>query len=130
MTIFPSTTSEKLTKLLLMLSSPNSGEVVAAAAAIGRVLEAEHRDWHDLARSIKTPVSPRSNADAKHYSSWHWRSCAEWCAEHSQYMTEWEKNFVTDILKRRYPLSEKQLACLERIRQSISFWKQQEHETA
>jgi hypothetical protein len=123
-TLFPSTTSEKLTKLLLMLSSPNSGEVVAAAAAIGRVLEAEHKDWHDLARSIKTPTSPRSNADVQHWSAWHWRSTAEWCAQHAEYMTEWERNFISDIIKRRYPLSEKQHTCLERIKQNISRWKQ------
>jgi hypothetical protein len=31
--------------------------------------------------------------------------------------------FISDILKRRYPLSEKQSACLERIKQNILNWK-------
>jgi hypothetical protein len=118
-TLFSSTTAERLAKLVLLLSSPNSGEVAAAAAAIGRVLEAEHRDWHDLARSIKTPP-PREHT---HWSSREWRSAAEWCAQHSEFMTEWERSFVSDILKRRYPLSEKQHACLERIKQNILNWK-------
>jgi hypothetical protein len=116
---FPPTTAERLAKLVLLLSSPNRGEVVAAAAAIGRVLEAENRDWHDLAHSIKTP--PRESD--RHWSSWHWRSTAEWCAQHAEYMTEWERGFISDILKRRYPLSEKQSACLERIKQNILNWK-------
>lgn len=49
---------EKLTKLLPMLASDKPGEVVAAAAAITRALEAGGTDWHDLTARL---ASPRHN---------------------------------------------------------------------
>lgn len=41
-----------LKKMILMLSSDNDGEVVAAARAIGRLLKKEGKDWHWLAEQI------------------------------------------------------------------------------
>jgi hypothetical protein len=43
----------KIGKLLKMLSSPNDGEVVAAARAILRTLEAEGADIHELAERVE-----------------------------------------------------------------------------
>jgi hypothetical protein len=43
---------EKIQKLIRMLSSPNDGEIVAAARAILRTLEAEGTDIHDLAERV------------------------------------------------------------------------------
>lgn len=43
---------EKLQKLIKLLSSPNDGEVVAAARAILRTLEADGTDIHDLAERV------------------------------------------------------------------------------
>lgn len=45
-------TEEKLQKLIKLLSSPNDGEVVAAARAILRQLQAEGSDIHDLADRV------------------------------------------------------------------------------
>lgn len=45
-------TEEKLKKLIKLLSSPNDGEVVAAARAILRTLEADGTDIHDLADRV------------------------------------------------------------------------------
>jgi predicted nuclease of predicted toxin-antitoxin system len=39
----------KLPKLLKLLSSDNDGEVLAAARAIGRLLDSGEADFHDLA---------------------------------------------------------------------------------
>jgi hypothetical protein len=47
--------AERLEKLLLMLSSDQPGEVVAAAQAIGRSLKADGSDWHDLASRLRNP---------------------------------------------------------------------------
>jgi hypothetical protein len=44
---------EKIQKLIRMLSSPNDGEVVAAARAILRTLEAEGADIHELAARVE-----------------------------------------------------------------------------
>lgn len=46
--------SDKLGKLILMLSSDQPGEVAAAASAIGRELSALGRDWHWLAEQVAT----------------------------------------------------------------------------
>ena len=45
--------AEKIGKLIKMLSSPNDGEVVAAARAILRTLEAEGTDIHELAERVE-----------------------------------------------------------------------------
>jgi hypothetical protein len=45
--------SDKIGKLIKMLSSPNDGEVVAAARAIMRALEAEGADIHELAERVE-----------------------------------------------------------------------------
>lgn len=44
---------QRLGKLALILSSTHTGEVAAAAAAIGKVLEAEGADWHQRAEVIE-----------------------------------------------------------------------------
>jgi hypothetical protein len=45
--------SDKIGKLIKMLSSSNDGEVVAAARAIMRTLEAEGTDIHELAQRVE-----------------------------------------------------------------------------
>jgi hypothetical protein len=45
--------AEKIGKLIKMLSSSNDGEVVAAARAILRTLEAEGGDIHELAERVE-----------------------------------------------------------------------------
>lgn len=45
--------SERLAKLVLLLSSSNEGEVVAAARAVGRCLREMDKDWHDLAEAAR-----------------------------------------------------------------------------
>ena len=45
----------KLTKLILLLSSNQDGEVVAAARAIGRTLSGAGMDWHSLAKALSAP---------------------------------------------------------------------------
>jgi len=45
--------ADKIGKLIKMLSSPNDGEVVAAARAIVRTLQAEGTDIHELAERVE-----------------------------------------------------------------------------
>jgi hypothetical protein len=102
--------TERLGKLLLMLSSPNDGEVMAAARAIDRVLKAQRRDWHDLVRAL-FPHAPQ------------WRADAEWCAGRAEFLSDWEKGFLTSLLGSRGTPTPRQLACLASIKQLIE-WRQ------
>lgn len=52
----------RLGKLIPRLSSNHDGEVVATARAIGRVLEAEKLDLHDLAAAVVTGFRTPSKA--------------------------------------------------------------------
>jgi hypothetical protein len=54
--------AELLGKLVPRLASSHDGEVVATARAIGRVLEAEKLDLHDLAVIIETGFRSSSKA--------------------------------------------------------------------
>lgn len=44
--------------MILLLSSPQDGEVVAAARAIGRALKADGKDWHWLADRLDIVSRP------------------------------------------------------------------------
>jgi hypothetical protein len=57
--------TEKVVKLVKLLSSPNDGEVVAAATALMRTLKADNLDIHDLAKRIENGdggISPAERA--------------------------------------------------------------------
>ena len=57
----------KLNKLILMLSSDQDGEVVAAARAIGRHLKEQKKDWHWLAEKLdgEKEIDPVAELDEK-----------------------------------------------------------------
>jgi hypothetical protein len=70
----PPQVRDKLGKLIVLLSSTNAGERVAATEAIGRLLKSHDRDWHDLAGMLhlsETPAPPRpSSSPPPSSSSW------------------------------------------------------------
>ena len=52
--------TDRLTRLLPLIGSDQGGEVVAAGAAMTRLLKAAGRDWHDVTAALKaTPVNPK-----------------------------------------------------------------------
>lgn len=53
---------EDLAKLSLLLSSDQSGEVNAAATAIGKKLKANGKDWHDFAAKIRGTATAQDTA--------------------------------------------------------------------
>ena len=59
--------SDRLQKLVLMLSSEHDGEIVAAAKAIGRYLREDGHDWHWLVDRVvsngKQPKVGRATAN-------------------------------------------------------------------
>lgn len=52
--------TRRLGKAVALLGSPHDGEVIAAAHAIGRTLDAAGMDWNGLAALVSGEVSRRS----------------------------------------------------------------------
>jgi hypothetical protein len=92
----------KISKLTRMLGSNKSGEVVAAAAALGRALDAADMDFHDLADAVADGLKPSQPARA----SWepsppdlhNWESMA-WFAFYShRHLPDHDTDFVRHAL--------------------------------
>jgi len=92
MTAGLSTGAPRLRKLVLLLSSDHDGEVVAAARAIGRLLEDAGSDWHALAGVIAG-----NGAHAHLLPPGDWRDDLDICAEHFDQLTPHEQNFVGNL---------------------------------
>jgi hypothetical protein len=115
--------AERLKKLLLMLSSDQPGEVVAAAQAIGRTLKIDGSDWHDLARRLSAPATaktrsseqPRRDNNNNDSSNKDWRSLREYCLQHDDQLRPREREFVENLGEWRGDLTEKQFAWLNSI---------------
>jgi hypothetical protein len=103
MTALPATISPTISKLIPRLASNHAGEVVATAAAIGRVLEANKLSWHDLAAA----VAPTIEDD--------WHDTLAYCAKHTDRLSDKENDFLRTLAHWRGEPSEKQLSWLEAI---------------
>jgi hypothetical protein len=84
-----------VSKLIPRLASDHDGEIVATARAIGRVLKAAGRDWHDLANAIQPIATDR-------------RSLARFCASHQHSLSARELNFIISIARQNRELTGKQ----------------------
>ena len=65
----------KITRLVPLLGSDQSGEVVAAAAAIGRALRSDGLDWHRPEERRRGPVikyAPLACPNVKPYLNAEW----------------------------------------------------------
>ena len=112
----------KLEKLVLMLSSDQPGEVVAAAAAIKRALQTAGADWHDFARELTKPATPSRDG---HHSRNHdrdrygdrsgWRPLHAYCRRHLDALPSRERDFMTTLDHWRGNITEKQRAWLDAI---------------
>jgi hypothetical protein len=89
----------RLKQLLLMLSSDQPGEVVAAANAIGRALRASGSDWHDLVANLGSAPSKVQSAspDRSQYDIDDWHALRDFCLEHRRLLRERELDFLTDL---------------------------------
>jgi hypothetical protein len=108
-------TAERLTKLLLMLSSDQPGEVVSAARAIDRTLKDTGADWHDFAARLSAPAKTahRNGADGN------WHEMRELCLRHSTLLRPREMEFVTGLGNWHGNLTEKQFAWLSAIHERL-----------
>jgi hypothetical protein len=131
----------KIGKFLRLLSSDQAGEVIAAASAITRTLQAEGLDWHAIAEAVDG-AKKFSESDALEiyqrgfqkgrdaseaergfhsvgeddHPSWH--EIARECAAHPEKLRENERDFVLDMQRwtvRYGEPTEKQAAWLRKI---------------
>ena len=94
--------SDRLKKLVLMLSSEQDGEIVAAARAIGRNLKDTGLDWHWLADHL----SGEYRADPKRSDGFNARGVEEYrsrvgfCFAHRADLRSREHEFITQLQNR------------------------------
>jgi len=103
-------------RLIPRLGSPFDGEIVATVRAIARALKSQKLDWHDLAAAVTALAPPaQCNSEPRRTE----RELRTWLMAISRedWINEWTAGFVGDLLRRRSldKLSERQLACIERI---------------
>jgi hypothetical protein len=110
---------QKLAKLLRLLASDKPGEVVAAAGAIMRTLQAEGYDIHALADVVeRSPLVSQKEPPPSQDEPSDWRTVRTWCANHEALLSEREREFVTSLAHWRHP-TERQLAWLQIIQSNI-----------
>jgi hypothetical protein len=96
-----------LNKLIPRLASTHDGEVVATVRAIERVLKSAGRDLHDLAACLGAPVAQMQHAD--------WRRDVRFCSENTDFLSERELDFISNLARGGRKPTEKQAAWLRDI---------------
>jgi hypothetical protein len=105
--------SDKLSKLVRMLSSPRDGEVVAAAQAIIRTLKGAGTDIHALAKRVEGGSGEQKHSEngngtsarrgtgrrGKDEDDPDWHSMAIYCRDNSWRLSEKEEKFVSDMVR-------------------------------
>jgi hypothetical protein len=108
----PPDTRRKLTGVLGMLGSDYAGERDAAAQLASRIVRGAGLTWGDL---IAVPeLGPVPQHDPPPAPPASWRELAQRCAVHSDWLSAWERQFLSSV-PRRVRLSGKQAAVLDRI---------------
>jgi hypothetical protein len=101
----------KLVNICRMFSTSHDGERANAASLADKLVRDHGTDWADILHA-EPPAPVAIQPQTPRY----WRQCAEEILfEHPQAVTEWEQEFLQDILRRGYALSVKQDAVLRRI---------------
>jgi hypothetical protein len=105
-------TRRKLADLLPRLDSDQAGEVVATAAAIGRVLRSSGHDWHDLSALILSAPVPegRPSDDTPD-----WQIMVETALRLQLWRSDWERDFLHGLQQWTGEPTEKQRVVLQRI---------------
>src|SRR4051812_22150318 len=114
----------RLAKLLPLLSSDKSGEVVAAANAIGRTLATVNADWHDLVAHLQS--EPRTVVvyrdvyrDPPSAEPSDWRAMLRVCADRYSRLSVREQQFVASLANWRGRPTPKQMDWLEAIYERV-----------
>ena len=114
----------KLKPLLLLLSSDQGGEVVAAANAIGRTLKNAGCDFHDLAARLTAPSSAKTRSreqprEETQHDANDWYAMRNFCLAHENQLRPREREFVMNLITWRGKLTPKQLKWLRAIYERV-----------
>ena len=96
----------RLAKLLGLLGSDHDGEVVAAARQAERLRAEAGLTWPEIIVPRLPPPPQRQNVVA---------DAIDFVLKHEVVLTDWERGFVRDLRRLKYPLSPRQLEVLERL---------------
>jgi hypothetical protein len=117
----------KIGKLMRVLGSDKSGEVLAAVAALGRVLETAGMDFHTLADAVADGLKPRKPARG---TSWepsdpdllNWESMSWYCRFHSHHLRDDDREFIIRVLLGRtgFDLGRATTDLMHRLRAVVS----------
>jgi hypothetical protein len=100
---------QRLARILGMLGSNNTNEVLVAAAQAERLRRDARLTWQDvLSPPLQAPQTVVQVDDA-----------IDVVFGRVDLLSEWERKFVGSISRARYPLSDKQLEVLERIVEKV-----------
>jgi hypothetical protein len=106
-------TRRRLADLLPRLASDSPGEIVATAAAAGRVLAAQGYDSHDMCALIASRETP---PDRPSDDTPEWRIHVETALRLQLWRTHWEQGFLHGLRKRKSEtITQRQSTMLERI---------------
>lgn len=105
--------TERLAKLLrLIFGSDQDGEIVAAVAAVRRILAASDVDHHWLADRLTAPIALAAVDNCEDRDD---RSDAWFCFHRRNMLSPKERAFIENIVARSAPLSSKQRKWLHDI---------------
>lgn len=108
----------KLVGILGRLGSDHDGERAAAGLLASRLLRAAGLGWDDLLTAPKLQQAPDGTQGG--HGSWSpggsdLTTCLRWLGE----LNAWEVGFVTDLRRKRRPLSPAQAAKLQQIADNL-----------
>ena len=110
----------RLSKLIPVLGSDKDGEIIAAAAAISRCLDAAGRDWHDIAAATVRGWPVSAVVEPQTVILRDWQNLARKCQRAGiGTLTEAELDFLRNILGRHTEPSQKQWRWLTAIAQAL-----------
>jgi hypothetical protein len=108
--------AQRVSKLVLMLSSQHDGEVVSAARAISRTLKSTGADWHDLVAGLTRQPTSRAPHEADDtVDPKDWREMRQVCLDQLQRLREREQKFIDSIGNWNGDLTDKQFQWLKSI---------------
>jgi len=111
----------RLARLLAMFGSKFDGEVINAARAAERLVKRCDETWETIL------IGPVPNFNGRQEKPWYKdpeptadQVDIRECLKRAYLLTEWERQFLQAVLGRGNPLSEKQRAILDRVKQKLA----------
>jgi hypothetical protein len=98
----PAVDTDRIGKLVRLLASDKDGEVLAAIAALKRLLDVADMDLNDLADVVVAGLKPRApektNWGLPPPDLYNWESMGWWCHFHSHSLRDDDRDYVGDAL--------------------------------